>query len=79
MMRVPARASLMAFVGPLAVWEIAARLIGIDGLPPASRALRQVPAPLGNAESLLHIASSLRRMRAASHSAWRWPSRSGWR
>ena len=61
---VPAPASLLALGGLLAVWEIAARLIGIDGLPPASRALREVPALLDDAESLRHIAASLRRMAA---------------
>lgn len=59
---VPALASLIAFAGLLAAWELAARLIGIDGLPPASQALVQIPAILGDPESLVDIAASLRRM-----------------
>jgi ABC-type nitrate/sulfonate/bicarbonate transport system permease component len=58
----PGAAPLVACAGLLAAWELAAREIGIDGLPPASQALAQVPAILGDPESLLNIADSLRRM-----------------
>jgi NitT/TauT family transport system permease protein len=59
---VSARASILAVVGLLVLWELAARLIGIAGLPPASQALAQVPVILGDPEALLNIAASLRRM-----------------
>jgi NitT/TauT family transport system permease protein len=55
-------APLVAFVGLLAAWEALARFIAIDGLPTAAQALAQVPAILGDKESLLNISASLRRM-----------------
>lgn len=58
----PGIAPLMACAALLAAWELAARAIGIDGLPPASQALAQVPVILGDPEALLNIADSLRRM-----------------
>jgi NitT/TauT family transport system permease protein len=59
---IPGLAPLIAFIALLIAWEAAARAIGIDGLPPATQALAQVPAILGDPESLLNIAASLRRM-----------------
>jgi ABC-type nitrate/sulfonate/bicarbonate transport system permease component len=59
---IPGVAPLIACAALLLAWEWAARAIGIDGLPPASRALAQIPAILGDPESLLNIADSLRRM-----------------
>jgi NitT/TauT family transport system permease protein len=59
---IPGLAPLVACAGLLVAWEIGARAIGIDGLPPASQALVQIPAILGDPESLLNIADSLRRM-----------------
>ncbi len=59
---IPGVAPLIACAALLAAWEWAARMIGIDGLPPASRALAQVPAILGDPEALLNIAASVRRM-----------------
>jgi NitT/TauT family transport system permease protein len=53
---------LLAGVALLVAWELAARLIGISGLPPATHALAQLPAILSDPESLLDIAASLRRM-----------------
>jgi NitT/TauT family transport system permease protein len=53
---------LLAGVALLIVWELAARVIGINGLPPASLAIAQLPAILTDPESLLDIAASLRRM-----------------
>jgi len=55
-------APLLASIGLLALWELAARFLGITGLPPAYDALRELPAILGDAEALLNIAASLRRM-----------------
>ena len=53
---------LLAGVALLIAWELAARLIGISGLPPATDALAQLPAILSDPESLLDIAASLKRM-----------------
>ena len=53
---------MLASIGLLALWEVAARLVGIAGLPPAYDALRELPVILGDAEALLNIAASLRRM-----------------
>lgn len=58
----PGLAPLVACAGLLVAWEMGARAIGIDGLPPASQALVQIPAILGDPESLFNIADSLRRM-----------------
>jgi hypothetical protein len=58
----PGLAPLLACAALLVAWELGARTIGIDGLPPASQALVQIPAILGDPESLLNIADSLRRM-----------------
>ena len=59
---VPGLPPILACAALVAIWEIAARLLAIDGLPPASAALAQVPAILGDPEALLNIAASLRRM-----------------
>jgi NitT/TauT family transport system permease protein len=53
---------LLACLALLAAWEFAARALGINGLPPASDALAQLPAILSDPESLLNIAASIRRM-----------------
>src|SRR5690349_17647947 len=53
---------LLACLGLLALWEAAARSFDVNGLPPASAALRELPAILGDREALLNIAASLRRM-----------------
>jgi len=53
---------LIACMTLLALWEAAARIFAIDGLPPAHEALRQLPAILGDRESLLNILDSVRRM-----------------
>jgi NitT/TauT family transport system permease protein len=44
------------------VWEIAARVLDISGLPPAHLALAELPAILKDKESLLAILDSIRRM-----------------
>ena len=59
---IPGLPPLIACAGLLAVWELAARVFGISGLPPAHEALRQLPAILGDRESLLNILDSVRRM-----------------
>jgi len=53
---------LIACLTLLALWEAAARIFAIDGLPPAHEALRQLPAILGDREALLNILDSVRRM-----------------
>jgi NitT/TauT family transport system permease protein len=58
----PGMPPLLAGIALLIVWELAARFIGISGLPPATDALAQLPAILSDPESLLDIAASLRRM-----------------
>jgi NitT/TauT family transport system permease protein len=55
-------APLLACLGLLALWEAAARIVGISGLPPAYDALRELPLILSDGEALLNIAASLRRM-----------------
>jgi ABC-type nitrate/sulfonate/bicarbonate transport system permease component len=53
---------LFACAGLLALWEGAARVFAIDGLPPAHDAVRELPAILCDPEALLDILASLRRM-----------------
>jgi NitT/TauT family transport system permease protein len=53
---------LIACVALLALWEFAARVFEIGGLPPAHEALRQLPVILGDREALLNILDSVRRM-----------------
>jgi NitT/TauT family transport system permease protein len=53
---------LIACVALLGAWELGARALGIDGLPPASQALAQLPLILADPESLLNIADSVKRM-----------------
>jgi NitT/TauT family transport system permease protein len=59
---VPGLPPLLACLGLLALWEVAARAFGISGLPPARDALRELPAILGDPEALLNILHSVRRM-----------------
>jgi ABC-type nitrate/sulfonate/bicarbonate transport system permease component len=59
---IPGLAPLTACAALLTAWELGARALGNDGLPPASAALAQIPAILGDPESLLNIADSVRRM-----------------
>ena len=58
----PGLPPLIACVALLALWEAAARIFAINGLPPAHEALRQLPTILGDRESLLNILDSMRRM-----------------
>ena len=59
---IPGLPPLLACAGLLAVWEIAARIIGISGLPPAHEALRELPGILTDKQSLADILASMRRM-----------------
>ena len=60
--QIPGLPPLLACAGLLALWEVAARIIGISGLPPAHEALRELPKILSDKESLLNILDSMRRM-----------------
>ena len=53
---------LLACLGLLALWEGAARMLQINGLPPAYDALRELPAILADREALSNIAASMQRM-----------------
>jgi NitT/TauT family transport system permease protein len=59
---IPGLPPLLACAGLLAVWEVAARILDISGLPPAHLALAELPAILKDKESLLAILDSIRRM-----------------
>jgi NitT/TauT family transport system permease protein len=59
---VPGLPPLIACLGLLAAWELAAHAFGISGLPPAHEALRELPAILTDPESLLNILASIKRM-----------------
>ena len=47
---IPGLPPLLACLGLLALWELAARAFQISGLPPAHEALRQLPSILGDLE-----------------------------
>jgi NitT/TauT family transport system permease protein len=55
-------APLLACIGLLGVWQIAALIVNQDTFPSALDAIRAVPAILGDKESLINILASLRRM-----------------
>jgi NitT/TauT family transport system permease protein len=55
-------APLLACIGLLAIWQVAALVLDTDSFPTALDALRAVPSILGDKESLINIAASLRRM-----------------
>jgi NitT/TauT family transport system permease protein len=58
----PGLPPLIACAALLCLWEAAARAFAINGLPPASDALRELPALLGDPEALRDILASMRRM-----------------
>jgi NitT/TauT family transport system permease protein len=58
----PGLPPLIACLALLGLWEAAARIFAISGLPPAHEALRQLPAILSDREALLNILDSVRRM-----------------
>ena len=55
-------APLLACLGLLGVWQIAALILNNDSFPTALEAIRAVPSILGDKESLINILASLRRM-----------------
>jgi NitT/TauT family transport system permease protein len=55
-------APLLACLGLLGIWQISALTLHSDSFPTAWGALREVPSILGDRESLINIAASLRRM-----------------
>ena len=55
-------APLLACLGLLAVWHIAALILNTDSFPTAMEAIRAIPSILGDKESLINILASLRRM-----------------
>jgi NitT/TauT family transport system permease protein len=59
---IPGLPPLIAAAALLTLWELAARVFDISGLPPAHLALREVPAILSDPEALLNILASIRRM-----------------
>ena len=59
---IPGLPPLLACLGLLAVWELAAYAFDISGLPPAHEALRELPAILTDPEALLNILASIKRM-----------------
>ena len=55
-------APLLACVGLLCAWQAASLSLGTESFPTALEALRAVPSILGDKESLVNIADSIRRM-----------------
>ncbi|MGB8397880.1 ABC transporter permease [Bradyrhizobium sp.] len=55
-------APLLACLGLLGVWQVAALMLNTDSFPTALDAIRAIPSILGDQESLINILASLRRM-----------------
>src|ERR1700727_2700644 len=55
-------APLLACLGLLGIWQIAALILNTDSFPTAWEAVRAIPSILGDKESLINILASLRRM-----------------
>jgi NitT/TauT family transport system permease protein len=55
-------APLLACIGLLVIWQVAALILNTDSFPTALDAIRAIPSILGDKESLINIAASLRRM-----------------
>src|SRR6202522_4651509 len=55
-------APLLACLGLLGIWQIAALLLNNDSFPTALEAIRAIPSILTDKESLINILASLRRM-----------------
>src|SRR6266481_6503505 len=55
-------APLLACLGLLGIWQVAALMLSTDSFPTAWEAIRAVPSILGDKESLINILASLRRM-----------------
>jgi NitT/TauT family transport system permease protein len=55
-------APLLACLGLLAVWQVAALALNNDSFPTALDSIRAIPSILGDKEALINILASLRRM-----------------
>ena len=55
-------APLLACLGLLAIWQVAALILNTDSFPTALEAVRAIPSILGDKESLINILASIRRM-----------------
>jgi NitT/TauT family transport system permease protein len=55
-------APLLACLGLLGIWQVAALILNTDSFPTALQAIRAIPSILGDKESLINILASLRRM-----------------
>src|SRR5258708_26418414 len=55
-------APLLACLGLLGIWQVAALILNTDSFPTALEAIRAIPSILGDKESLINILASLRRM-----------------
>src|SRR5258707_6064855 len=55
-------APLLACLGLLGIWQVAALILNTDSFPTAWEAVRAIPSILGDKESLINILASLRRM-----------------
>src|SRR6202051_4195833 len=55
-------ASLLACLGLLSIWQVAALILNTDSFPTALEAIRAVPSILRHKEFLINILASLRRM-----------------
>src|SRR5229473_6548600 len=55
-------APLLACLGLLGIWQVAALMLSTDSFPTALEAVRAIPSILGDKESLINILASLRRM-----------------
>ena len=53
---------MLACLGLLGVWQVAALILNNDSFPTALEAIRAIPSILGDKESLINILASLRRM-----------------
>ena len=53
---------MLACLGLLAIWQVAALILNNDSFPTALEAIRAIPSILGDKESLINILASLRRM-----------------
>src|SRR4030088_1708138 len=54
--------AVLACLGLLAIWQVAALILNTDSFPTAIEAIRAIPPILGDKESLINILASLRRM-----------------
>src|SRR6202045_5310383 len=55
-------APLLACLGLLSIWQVAALILNTESFPTAWEAIRAIPSILGDKESLINILASLRRM-----------------